>query len=54
LIEGRQVDFEGTTWKVVRVDLERTPNVAVLELQVSTDQGTRSQEQSHTPRAGRA
>jgi len=28
------VDFQGATWKVIRVHLERTPKVAVLELQV--------------------
>jgi hypothetical protein len=37
-IEGRQVEFEGTTWKVVRVHVDRTPKVAVIELEVSADQ----------------
>jgi hypothetical protein len=54
LIEGRLVEFEGTTWNVVRVDLDRTPKVAVLELEVSTDQGDRSHGQGHAPRVGRA
>jgi hypothetical protein len=52
-IEGRQVDFEGTTWRVVRVHLDRTPKVVVLELEVSAEQG-KSPEASHdAPRAGR-
>jgi hypothetical protein len=36
LIKGEKVDFQGATWKVIRVHLERTPKVAVLELQVSS------------------
>jgi hypothetical protein len=54
LVEGRQVDFEGAVWKVVQVQVDRTPKVAVLELEVSTDQGNRSHGQGHAPRAGRA
>jgi hypothetical protein len=35
LIKGETVDFQGETWKVLRVHLERTPKVAVLELHVA-------------------
>jgi hypothetical protein len=38
LIEGEQVDFEGATWNVLQVHLDRTPKVAILELQVSAEQ----------------
>jgi hypothetical protein len=34
LVQGEQVNFEGAIWKVVRVDMDRAPKVAVLELQV--------------------
>jgi hypothetical protein len=34
LVEGEQVNFQGATWKVVRVHADRSPKVVVLELQV--------------------
>jgi hypothetical protein len=34
LVEGEQVNFQGATWKVIRVHPDRAPNVVVLELQV--------------------
>jgi hypothetical protein len=37
LIEGGQVDFEGATWRVVQVHMDRAPKVAVLELEVSAE-----------------
>jgi hypothetical protein len=34
LVQGEQVNFQGATWKVVQVHMDRAPKVAVLELQV--------------------
>jgi len=34
LVEGEEVEFQGATWIVVSVHVDRTPKVASLELQV--------------------
>jgi hypothetical protein len=34
LIKGEKVTFQGATWIVRRVHMDRTPKVAILELQV--------------------
>jgi len=54
LIEGQRVDFEGETWMVVQVQVDRTPNVAVLELEVSASEGKGLQARGYGPRLGRA
>jgi len=34
LVEGEQSNFQGATWKVIRVHPDRSPKVVVLDLQV--------------------
>ncbi len=34
LVEDEEVEFQGATWIVVSVHMDRTPKVAILDLQV--------------------
>jgi hypothetical protein len=49
LTEGELVDFEGARWKVVGIQADRSPKVAVLELELSASQGTEQQVEGHAP-----